>query len=283
MNLGREAIDWGGDLWSRIDGAVHAEVTRSGVAARLIPVRGDVGDGATVPADRIDRATMTIDERSVLPMLELSVDFALTQQQVTDEARLGTAETLAVRGASLLAQAEDLLVFRGRDALEAPLLSQVSARGDAGDGLVGAPGEDAVVTGGEEPGERIAVAVAAAYAELQERGHAGPFALALHSELYAEALAPLPRSLVAAADRITPLVPGGFVGTGTLSPGTGVLFSTGGNALDLVVGQDPVTAFSHADAEGLFRFRVFERFALRVKDPTSVVALAFATPNGREA
>lgn len=273
--LGREAIEWGSDVWTRIDQSVHDEVTRSGVAARLIPVRGGVGDGATVPADRIDRDTMTIDERSVLPMLELSVDFALTQQQVTDEARLGTASTLAVRGASLLAQAEDFLVFRGRDALDAPLLSQVTARGDAGDGLVGASGEVVVTGGSGEPGERIAGAVAAAYAELQERGHAGPFALALHSELYARTLAPLPGSLVAPADRVAPLVPAGFLGTGSLPPDTGVLFSTGGNALDLVVGQDPITAFSHTDAEGLHRFRVFERFVLRVKDPTAVVTLAF--------
>jgi uncharacterized linocin/CFP29 family protein len=273
--LGREAIEWGSDVWSRIDQSVHDEVTRSGVAARLIPVRGGVGDGATVPAERIDRDTMTIDERSVLPMLELSVDFALTQQQVADEPRLGTAATLAVRGASLLAQAEDFLVFRGRDALGAPLLDQVSTRGDAGDGLVGAAGEQALMTSADETGERIAVAVAMAYAELQERGHAGPFALALHSGLYAQALAPLPRSLVAAADRIAPLVPGGFVGTGTLPPNTGVLFSTGGNALDLVVGQDPITAFSQTDADGLYRFRVFERFVLRVKDPTAVVTLVF--------
>jgi hypothetical protein len=43
----------------------------------------------------------------------------------------------------------------------------------------------------------------------------------------------------------------------------------------MVVSRDATTAFVQEDNEGLYRFRVFERFALRDKDPTSRILLEF--------
>jgi hypothetical protein len=45
--------------------------------------------------------------------------------------------------------------------------------------------------------------------------------------------------------------------------------------MDLVVGTEPNTEFLQQDAEGFYRFRVFERFTLRVKDKTAIVRLNF--------
>jgi uncharacterized linocin/CFP29 family protein len=87
--------------------------------------------------------------------------------------------------------------------------------------------------------------------------------------------APLKSTLIMPADRIKPLVTGGFYGTGTLPPFTGVLVSLGGNTMDLVVGMDAITAFLQEDTEGGCQFRVFERFTLRVKDVTAVIKLDF--------
>jgi hypothetical protein len=67
------------------------------------------------------------------------------------------------------------------------------------------------------------------------------------------------------------------VGLGTLPKATGVLFSTGGNTIDLVLASEPVTTFTQVDEDGLFHFRVAERFCLRVKDPTAIVRLRFAS------
>jgi uncharacterized linocin/CFP29 family protein len=85
------------------------------------------------------------------------------------------------------------------------------------------------------------------------------------------------------ADRIESLVDGRFYGTGTLPEEPellGVMLSWGGNTIDLVIGRDAITAFVQEDNEGLYRFRVFERFALRDKDPSSRMLLRFqlATP-----
>src|SRR5919198_2350567 len=110
MNNGREALDWAPERWTRLDQAIHEEMQRTGIASRLLPVRGPLPDAATVPAEVIDTQTMTVEDAAVLPLVELSVEFGLTEQQVEAEAEQETALTLATRAGNLLAQAEDLLI-----------------------------------------------------------------------------------------------------------------------------------------------------------------------------
>ena len=92
---------------------------------------------------------------------------------------------------------------------------------------------------------------------------------------FADTYAPLAGTLATPADRISHLVSQGFAGTGALPAGTGVVVSVGGNPVDLVIGLDPTIAFTQVDAEGTLRFRVFERFALRVKDARALVRVRF--------
>lgn len=61
---------------------------------------------------------------------------------------------------------------------------------------------------------------------------------------------------------------------------TGVLVSLSGNTMDLVRGQmednlDVVVTFNQKDQNEQYRFRVVERFTLRLKDPTAVALLLF--------
>jgi uncharacterized linocin/CFP29 family protein len=133
-------------------------------------------------------------------------------------------------------------------------------------------------------------AVAQAYALLQGIGHYGPYALVLETIPYADTFAPLPATLTLTADRIKPLMTAGFFGTGTIPPNPppppamppvgvppffGAMVSVGGNTVDLVFGLEPLAAFMQEDTNGNFRFRVLERFALRVKDPAAIVVLQF--------
>jgi hypothetical protein len=55
----------------------------------------------------------------------------------------------------------------------------------------------------------------------------------------------------------------------------GVVISVGPDTVDLVIGQEPVTAFSQVDANGYFIFRVLCRMALRPKDITALCRLEF--------
>ncbi len=280
MALGRERLDWGADIWKRIDDAVHDEFQRTSVAAKFIPLYGPVGDALTVPADKIDSETMTVNEVAVTALLELSVEFRLTRQQAAGEAQLSTALTLATRAANLLSLGEDVAIFRGDEGIKDNPVKQVQYRGgNAGPGLVNITDQAVrvmpVTAGSNSYGEHTFSSLAEAYALLQSQGHYGPYALTLRSELYADTFAPLPDTLAMPADRIKPLVTLGFYGTGTLRPSTGVLVSVGGNSMDLVAGVDPTTEFLQVDNDGLYRFRVFERIAVRVKDKTAIVRLEF--------
>ena len=141
MNLGRDALAWSPDVWTRVDRAVHDEIQRTGIASKVMPLSGPMPDAATVPADVIDEATMTVSEDAVLPVVELSVEFGLTPQQVDTEATFSTAQTLATRAANLLAQAEDLLIFQGGKGASSPIFKTVKMRGSVGGGLLGAASE----------------------------------------------------------------------------------------------------------------------------------------------
>jgi hypothetical protein len=61
---------------------------------------------------------------------------------------------------------------------------------------------------------------------------------------------------------------------------TGILLSLGGNTMDLVRGkmsehEDVIVRFEQKDVDGNYRFRVVERFALRLKDINAVIQLQF--------
>lgn len=225
-----------------------------------------------------------------------------------------TAVTLATKAANSLALAEDLIVFQGQNAITdalpftSGLVQTLGGNRPLDTGLLNFP------VGAKQPGAgplTIAPApniqviqvnplnpavpgviygpntfegVAQGYSQLQAAGQYGPYALVLETIPYADTFAPLPATLTLTADRIRPLVTAGYFGSGTLPPNPppapaapyfGVLVSLGGNTMDLVVGAQPVTAFQQEDTTGNYRFRVLQRFALRVKDPTAIIILQF--------
>jgi uncharacterized linocin/CFP29 family protein len=208
-----------------------------------------------------------------------------------------TAVTLATRAANLLAQAEDVLILQGQPAVEThPLFAEGKVRllsGNAGTGLLGGLPANQIIEVepiSENPlrfGENTFEEVSEAYSLLQsgdglEQAHYGPYALVLQFKQYADTYAPvltnqaaLANTLVITADRIKPLVPAGFYGTGTVPPLTGLLVSLGGNTMDLVVGMDITTSFLQEDPDGRYRLRVWERFALRRKDSSAIIQLRF--------
>jgi len=55
----------------------------------------------------------------------------------------------------------------------------------------------------------------------------------------------------------------------------GILVSIGGNTMDLVMAQPPMTEVLQQEKSGDWLFRVYERFALRLKDSTAVIRLDF--------
>ncbi|MGL5942560.1 MAG: hypothetical protein ACRC2S_19725 [Waterburya sp.] len=162
-------------------------------------------------------------------------------------------------------------------------------------------------------GENTFGAVSESYSRLQSgeglaQAHYGPYVCVLNFQPYADTYAPLPTTLIIPADRIKPLVTQmwsnngmptneetmsahqkdmhtygkvpQYYGTGTIPRFNGIFLSLGGNTMDLVVGMDAKTEYTNQDKDGNYCFRVYERFALRLKDPTSTIRLEFADDSG---
>lgn len=224
-----------------------------------------------------------------------------------------TAVTLARRAAQYLALGQDIVIFQGQDGYTAPFFQQnirfrTPLPTDGGLLSLGKelpylspnpviqvnplPGSPVGVT----YGENTLTGVTQGYSVLTAQGQPGPYALVLNTFPYADLYSAVGLgSLVITADRIEPLVKAGLFGSGTLPPNPsllpssplssppsasgppyyGVLVSVGGDTMDLVVGLHATTVFMQQDTNQLWRFRVLERFALRVVDPSAIQVIQF--------
>jgi hypothetical protein len=307
--------EWTQDIWDAINKAAADEHQRTAIAAQFLtpPVPDDTMAG-TVPHDTVivgDDGALSVDESENRTVVEISVQFRVRSTQVDNEAKLKTAESLTTRAANLLARGEDLIIFQGLAALQDPLFTSKSIQLiNPKNPKHGANGVDsfifennpqtievAPVESNPNPtlsiyGENTYAAVAKAYALLQQ-SHYGRQALVLPSTIYADTYASRSTTLdipAITADRIKGLIGPQVYGTSTLpglsdpssakkvspSPAKGVLTAIEGNTVDLVVQMAPTVACVTQDqASGDYIFKVYERFAFRLKDPKAVVELDF--------
>jgi uncharacterized linocin/CFP29 family protein len=269
MNLGREKLpEWTPAIWARIDQAAVCEIDRASVAAQFLPKVASLTPSVrTVPANRIlvVRGELSIDQTEVLPLMEESQLFFLSKEQYYEEEAIGTAATLASRAANRLARAMDAAIFQG-----GPNPSLISVA--AAQHTVTVRPLNPAVPG--VYGENVFAAVAEAYAFLQGLNLYGPYALVLPPEEYADAHAPLRTTLIMPADRIRPLMTAGFYASGTLPANQGVMVSLGGT-VDVAIAVHGATAFTLVESDETRRFRIYERFTVRIKVPESLVLLDF--------
>jgi uncharacterized linocin/CFP29 family protein len=125
-------------------------------------------------------------------------------------------------------------------------------------------------------------AVVAAISVLEAQGHVGPFCCVLGTRAYQEAHRPFTGESVFARDRIEPLIGRELLRSSTLddrtydtpiNSGRGLVISLSGDAVDLAVAIDAEPEFLFISPDVRYTFRVYERFALRVKQPSAVVGL----------
>jgi uncharacterized linocin/CFP29 family protein len=290
-NYGREALwtDPSSTAWAEIDQAVLAEVGRIRVTQKVFPTI-QMPTASNVTVDQFNPQTMTINEGQTRPFVEISLEFALTKSQLDNEATLHTARTLALLAAKTVAQAEDEIFFQGKqapifvnnpipnlftflniDAAENGLLGLVNANQVIV--VVGAGGAGSLPADGY--GSATFDAVAQGIAQLIGLGHPGPFALFLSTEIYADTYQTVDFGLSTTAERIVPLVTGGFYTSGALPFATGLLVSLGGEPTTVYIAQDAITAFTQQDALGTYRYRVFERVQIVNRDNRALVRLDF--------
>ncbi len=280
-NLSRDKV-WTPEIWADIDKAVLAEVGRLRVAQKVFPGSTN-GNGQYVPADKFDRDKMMIAEGLTKPYIEISVEFRLTQGQVDGEATLHTGRTLAQLATKSVAMAEDILLFQGHHA-QLPANVRVVNHESADGGLLGGQGTASLKVCLHDKtklgvyGSHTFQKVTEGIGLLNGQSQPGPYALILESSVYADAFAPLEDTMVTTADRLEPLLPGGFYSTGALPARTGLLVSLGGQPTTIFLGQEVITAYTQPDADGNSCFRVFERIQLVAREPEALLVLSFEGP-----
>ena len=317
--LGREKI-WNDQIWSDIDKAVREEVGRIRVAQKVFPTTL-VNNVLPVAAnDLLTRAggtggdVLQNGEDQFRPFIELSIEFVLTQAQVDGEENMRLARSLARRAASLLASAEDRILFLGPTTVPALTAEEVQAgrshvvtgtgvtisnRGHVQQGFVAdapeatqatpVPGSVAWAAGslarpgpppvpaGAGPGDlgNILAAVATGIAVLNSRAQPGPYALFLSPGRYGQTFEPPEGQLLAPGDQIHHVVTSGFHMVNGIGDDIGILVSLGGEPTRIVLGLDATTAFTGTDPQGHCHFRTFERIQWVVQDGRAFQRLTF--------
>jgi uncharacterized linocin/CFP29 family protein len=286
-------VGWDKAIWEAIDAAVLIEMGKVRTAQKVFPTTVFDTNPLTVTNDVINFEDLSIQEGQTKSFVEIYHEFPLTATQVTKEARDKTCKTLARMAAKALALAEDTVIFQGQTG-KLPANVKADLIESAGNGLLGeADPRDA---DDEDPnkvskpidvrlqtdpkpgvlyGENTFSAVARGIAKLTAKAQAPKFALFLPVKAYADTyVPPSGASLVTTAERIKPLVEGGFMETVTLPPDRGLLVALAGDPTSLYVGREATTEFVRKEGSKYF-FRVVERIQFVARDPRAFVLLKF--------
>jgi len=291
MNSSHE-VNWTPLIWQDINDAVIAEMGKVRSAQKVFPATEYDNNPTEIPNDVINFTDLSIREGQTKPFVEIFQEFSLTSAQVMNEAQLKSCRTLAQMAAKAIALAEDTIIFQGNtgklpanvkaeliESAGAGLLGEASP-GDANDNEPNKVSVPIVVPEGKNGsgllfGENVFLAVADGIGKLTAKSQAPRFALFLPIKVFADTFGPSnDAGLVTVADRIKPLVEGGFQETIGLPQDKGLLVALAGEPTRLFVGREASTEFVRMEGSRYF-FRVVERIQFVVRDPRAFVLLKF--------
>ena len=288
-------VNWDPAVWKAINDDVVAEISKCRIAQQVFPTTALDQNPQSVPNEVIIFDPLSMPESAPKLLVTLSVEFSLTQSQVDQEGELNTCKTLSRMAAKALALAEDTVFFQGTDGAKRLGVVKAINLDSADEGLLGQASpqdaDDADPTRVSKPiavkpvdrpgvlyGENVFAAVAAGIAKLTSKSQAPKYALLLPIKVYADTYAPPgPASLVTTAERIKPLVEGGFLGTATLPEHKGLLVALAGDPTVLYVGLEANVQFVRQEGAAYF-FQALERIQFDVRDPRAFVLLDFQLP-----
>jgi uncharacterized linocin/CFP29 family protein len=304
MSQNDPQVPWTDEQWARVEKVIQEEANRARVAASFLPLYGPLPGNA----DYVSNDTMTypkigagparkmmVADTTTIPLATLQVRVYVRGAQMADP-DLSSALQMFRRGANVLARLEDAVVFKGleegpqgfqvRGGVKLPDVYQILA-GATCRGLLPdpkdppAPGADPTYkmeVGTNDPpglGSNLVAAVSKSVGLLEEGGQFGPFAVVLDQDFFTAVQTPNNSSLVLPQDRIIPFLGGGpllrssILGEG----GVGIVVALGGAPVELVVATDVSLNFLQVAPDPAFVFRIYEKIALRVKQPSAIVAL----------
>jgi hypothetical protein len=327
MNMRHQDLSLQADQMKRIIDCVSDQAKKTRVAAGFLP-HADADPAAVAvpnlqlvnqfipaPPGAAANARLTrivADQTPDLFLTTLSANVSLAAGELWD-AQLVAALPKFRRIASLIARAEDALIFSGQAAPFniPPAINPAAPNAPAAAGFP--PGIVQILEGGSglspdngllpnlaywnppnvAPVGRAAVdrvflgasnilpGVVAAKNQLEGNGYGAPFACALSPSAYALActtppgLTDLPRDLVLRVLEGGPLVSSSMIAEvpGNANQGYGLLVSLAGAPVELVVARDMTVDVLQISEEGRAIFRVSERVALRIKEIAAIAVL----------
>ena len=295
MNL----LKWTEEQKNMIRDLIAEEIEKARLSHKFIPELKLAEDARSVSADELDSATYQVDDITTIPLVEIEVPINLTRLQAED-VDLSAALLLIRRAANHLARAHDAVVFAGQPGTDLPPLTaptNVNAIGGrTNDGVSaittsvdigplvtsststtgkGSTTSSTATSGGfASYGEALVAGVANALVTLEGKGYIGSYVLVLGQRLFTDANTPSPGSLVLPTDRLKALLGEGPVHrSSVLDQDEGLLLSLGGEPMDRAVAVAPIFESLRIGAKDMRECRVFERFALRLKEKDSVIKL----------
>ncbi|MCI1944931.1 family 1 encapsulin nanocompartment shell protein [Clostridium luticellarii] len=268
--LSRESAPFSADLWKKVDDAVVNTASRVLIGRRFLNIFGPLGSGIqSINLDNFDE-TKSIEEETIdgisriknreykeIPLIYS--DFTLPWRDIESSEKLGYPVDLsaATFAAEACAQKEDKLIFLGSES--------------AGyEGIFNAKGTNKIKKNDWKSGENPFTDIASAVEILTEQGIYGKLALIVSPDLYLQMQRIQPGTGVLESDRISKLLHGNIFTSPILGKNKAALLCTEPNYIDIVIGQDIVTAYLELrDLNHVLR--ILETVLLRIKNRKAIV------------
>lgn len=249
--------------WEIIDKTVKEIASQILVGRRFLKLCGPLGFGVyTVPLYGYKEEEKTIRAECVraLPLIELSWDFVITARDLDAFERGLPFDVGPIAGAaSICAMKEDELIFKGCE--EAGL-----------EGLLNASGRQVLPLGDWEKEGQALADISKAVAKLTSSGFYGPYAAVINPSSYSLLQRVVGKQGILEVELVKKVVEAGLFYTPTVPENKVVVLSPRSIYVDLVVGQDMVTAYLES-TNMEHKFRVFETIALRIKQASAICVL----------
>lgn len=264
------------ELWARIDETVVKTARQLLTGRKFLSIYGPLGPGVqsveidtpeiSGPAeadffgDSEEGGPVKAKGRRFVEIPLIYKDFVLSWRDIEKGKQLGLPLDLsaAAAAAAECAKKEDQLIFLGA--------------GDAGyEGLLNAKGVESVKKGDWQEGENALADVAKGLEALTAKGFAGRFALVVGTQLYMQLHRIQPGTGLMEIDRVKKLLDGNLFQTPVIGANRAVLLCAEPSSVDLVIGQDMITAYLGADKLN-HPLRVLETVLPRIKRKDAIIA-----------
>lgn len=265
--ISREGSPITAELWEQIDAAVVKTARNVLTGRRFLHIFGPLGAGAGSinidDADAVDEVAkdgiITMKGRKYVEIPTIYDDFALLGKELESCEKSGYPADLskAMDSAQACALKEDKLIFHGN--------------ADSGyEGLLTVSGSNKLKRKDWSVGENAFADIASAIELLTTAEIYGAYTLVVSPDLYMQLQRLQEGTGMLEIDRVSKLLDGRVFKTPVLGKGKAVLVCSEPKNMDLVIGQDIITAYLE-QKDFNHSFRVLETVLLRIKRKQAIV------------